>query len=705
MKSSKNINKQAKKTRHKEKFPLVFMLSCLTWLSKVTKVTFSELTPLKKVLFKIAKVYDTRGKAECIKYTKQLRSSFVNFLFSNDEVQPYLPKILRPIRSLLHTSISSYALIRLALTVMSVSRFIRLKENPSVESITKRPGFTGNPQVLETAVKSFLKEVLGINPLSFGKISRNLGFSKFHMTSKSGPTGRHALWSAIYDAIHTPSSLHDYLRIVGGEKLYGLRKKASQLYFQIPKFFESRLSQGSDDYRRITAIKDKEGKTREVAILDYWSQAALKPLHSKLYKHLSRIYQDCTHNQTKLLMELKPRNGSKFHSIDLTTATDRFPIAIEEMILRVWFGKDYAAAWKSLMVDFPFRFQDEYIKYETGNPMGAYSSWATFAVAHHFFVWMACKKANRNWRRCPYMLLGDDIVIADDKVAEAYKDLLLEWDIPFNEAKTHTSFYGFEFAKQYIYKEQNISPFPISALYERRKSTFESVAIIVRELTYKNWNSDIWDSVKQYLKIVRKMGSKEFKSIFYKLKLGIGLMFHLQGESDLGITLMEYVTESTAQKCSWTKSTMKLYSQFIAGNVVTDLFEEARDRITGNNPEPLGELSTLMVMAITSLNEDGMDCFDQIEAVPFLQIYGLAEERYLELMKPTIGARLIKDGREMRAVLEKVDIPISDRDFYIRQRDVIVIKALRSSKKIVELLKKHMDRNPGFLRNPILPGY
>jgi len=31
--------------------------------------------------------------------------------------------------------------------------------------------------------------------------------------------------------------------------------------------------------RKIVGIEDKEGKTRVIAIGDYWSQAALRPLH------------------------------------------------------------------------------------------------------------------------------------------------------------------------------------------------------------------------------------------------------------------------------------------------------------------------------------------------------------------------------------------------------------------------------------------
>jgi hypothetical protein len=301
------------------------------------------------------------------------------------------------------------------------------------------------------------------------------------------------------------------------------------------------------------------------------------------------------------------------------------------------------------------------------------------------------------------MLLGDDIVIADDKVAKEYMKLLSEWDIPFNPDKSHTSSKGYEFAKQYILDNKNISPFPIGALYERHGSTFECLAIVTRELTYKDWNSDIWASLKSFLRIVFGKSRNEIRRQFPKLKLGISLMLYLQGKSDLGTSLQEYVAETTHKKVSWTAMSRTAYEQFIAADVVTNLFLEVRDKVTGNNPYPLGQLAVDMVMAITSLEEDGMDCFDKIEAVPFLQIYGRAEETYIKLLKPTIGARLIRDGSQMRAALEIVDIPLSDRDFYVRQRDVIVIKSLKVSKKIVDLLKLHMVRINNYHRNPIGP--
>jgi hypothetical protein len=49
--------------------------------------------------------------------------------------------------------------------------------------------------------------------------------------------------------------------------------------------------------RKLSCFGDSEGKSRTIAILDYWSQTALAPLHAKLMKLLSVIDEDCTFNQ------------------------------------------------------------------------------------------------------------------------------------------------------------------------------------------------------------------------------------------------------------------------------------------------------------------------------------------------------------------------------------------------------------------------
>lgn len=137
------------------------------------------------------------------------------------------------------------------------------------------------------------------------------------------------------------------------------------------------------------------------------------------------------------------------------------------------------------MVGTPFVYREREITYATGTPMGMYSSFNSTALAHHFLLWKACKMSNLKWKRARYMLLGDDIVIANDTLASNYKRLLSEWGVEIQHSKTHISPHGFEFAKQIRLHGENVSPFPLSALFERRNETITSVGIIFQELSYK----------------------------------------------------------------------------------------------------------------------------------------------------------------------------------------------------------------------------
>ena len=86
-------------------------------------------------------------------------------------------------------------------------------------------------------------------------------------------------------------------------------------------------------FRRLSYLSEKEGKTRVVGILDWYFQLCLKPLHTYLANTLKKMPQDCTFDQSDFYKRLK--NSRIYYSVDLTAATDRFPIAFIEMLLKV----------------------------------------------------------------------------------------------------------------------------------------------------------------------------------------------------------------------------------------------------------------------------------------------------------------------------------------------------------------------------------
>lgn len=95
--------------------------------------------------------------------------------------------------------------------------------------------------------------------------------------------------------------------------------------------------------RRLSIKEDKDNKSRPFAIVDYISQSALTPLHDQLYDRLSKIEQDCTRDQNKGFKDILYSPGP-YYSFDLSSATDRFPIAIQEMVLAWLTSPEYAKA-------------------------------------------------------------------------------------------------------------------------------------------------------------------------------------------------------------------------------------------------------------------------------------------------------------------------------------------------------------------------
>jgi hypothetical protein len=209
--------------------------------------------------------------------------------------------------------------------------------------------------------------------------------------------------------------------------------------------FFSTVSKSS--IRRLSNFADKEGKTRIIGIGDYFSQTVLRRLHLYLFDVLKKIPQDVTFDQGKFKSLIT--DWDVYYSVDLSAATDRFPISIIEGLLRSHFPAKYVDAWREVMVGYPFDYwRKGSLTYSVGNPMGLYSSWASFAVAHHYLFFVIARELGRPWRTLPYVLLGDDVLIGDHDVGKRYMEMVRSLGIEVSELKTHISSTTCEFAKR-----------------------------------------------------------------------------------------------------------------------------------------------------------------------------------------------------------------------------------------------------------------
>jgi hypothetical protein len=58
-------------------------------------------------------------------------------------------------------------------------------------------------------------------------------------------------------------------------------------------------------HSRLAIKREGGGKDRVFAIVDYWSQVTLKPLHGEVANILLRINEDCTFDQGKGIITIK----------------------------------------------------------------------------------------------------------------------------------------------------------------------------------------------------------------------------------------------------------------------------------------------------------------------------------------------------------------------------------------------------------------
>jgi hypothetical protein len=62
------------------------------------------------------------------------------------------------------------------------------------------------------------------------------------------------------------------------------------------------------------------------------------PIHKSIFRFIESLPTDGTFNQIKPIMELSKLEGiEKYYSFDLSAATDRLPVDIQEQILGLMF--------------------------------------------------------------------------------------------------------------------------------------------------------------------------------------------------------------------------------------------------------------------------------------------------------------------------------------------------------------------------------
>lgn len=211
----------------------------------------------------------------------------------------------------------------------------------------------------------------------------------------------------------------------------------------------------------VPLTKDGGLKVRWIASPFRLHQLALKPLGEALFGTIRQMPWDCTFNQTKSYecVQAHLKAGKTAYAVDLSAATDYFPLEVQTTILRsVMKEQDHymielfeelsRSKWKLNLG------KREYIRWTKGQPMGLYPSFASFALAHGVLLDMISSGVPNR-----FFILGDDVIILHYPTYERYLQTLDLLGCPYSPHKTLTSSGLTEFAGKIITPERILSAF------------------------------------------------------------------------------------------------------------------------------------------------------------------------------------------------------------------------------------------------------
>jgi hypothetical protein len=297
-------------------------------------------------------------------------------------------------------------------------------------------------------------------------------------------------------------------------------------------------------------LQEQGGKLRSVASPHLVHQLALKPLGDSIYKLVQSLPWDCTFEQSKPFSILQTHllKGNTIHSVDLSSATDYFPLEIQMAVLRSIFGNCSSLRLFEDISKSNWRTKSEFIpttlQWKRGQPLGLYPSFGTFTLTHGILLWYLNGSKHDN----KFFVVGDDVVILDEELYQSYIKFLQEMDCPYSNDKSIVSNKLCEFAGKIVTSTQVLPQFKW------------------REIS----NDNFLDICRQLGRRSRSLLSNRQKRVFDMVKhctLPYGLNFSYQGSN---LEKMEILTKTLFSKSDNVVGSLMGLSSTIHRNVYGD---------------------------------------------------------------------------------------------------------------------------------------
>lgn len=305
------------------------------------------------------------------------------------------------------------------------------------------------------------------------------------------------------------------------QKLFAPVFKGLDHYPKLPPYFvwvDHEIDPMQIEGGKIAFIQEPGGKLRSVASPFLAYQLALRHFGSAVYELARHLPWDCTHDQSKPVRTIQDRmrDGTTIHSVDLTSATDYFPLEVQVSAMRAIYGNIDDIALFELISRSKWSSPVGEVRWNRGQPLGLFPSFAVFTVTHGLLLWYL---NGETWNK-DFFVLGDDVVILNDNLYHRYIETLNTWGCPYSPDKSISSSQICEFAGKVITSELLIPQFKW------------------REIS----NNNFVDIARQLGQRSRILLSKRQKAVFDKIKHCTspkGLGFSYQGST---LTEMESLT-------------------------------------------------------------------------------------------------------------------------------------------------------------------
>jgi len=228
---------------------------------------------------------------------------------------------------------------------------------------------------------------------------------------------------------------------------------------------------------KIGLIQEPGFKLRSVANPARVYQCALGPLGDGLFDILKTLPWDCTHDQHKPFSQIRAEllRGKTAHSVDLSSATDYFPLELQMTVLHSIFVDSQYVSLFGEISRANWLLKGEHIRWSRGQPLGLYPSFASFALTHGLLLY----SLNNFCHNEDFYVLGDDVVILNDDLHDKYIATLNELGCPISQSKSLSSKHVCEFGGKIITPEGVVHPL------KWRKPTDDSFIDFVRNFGHR----------------------------------------------------------------------------------------------------------------------------------------------------------------------------------------------------------------------------